>query len=361
MKNVLQVMPEFGIAGAEIMCENLVYGLTKLGNYRVVVASLYNYHSTITNRLENNGIKLYYLEKKAGIDIRIIIRLAKIMKKEQIDIVHTHRYTMQYAIPAAFLAGVKVRIHTVHNIAEKEVDSTRQKIANFFYKHCNVTPVSISPIVQSTVLNRYNLNSEQSPVVYNGIDLSRCHVKTDYNCNGIFRFIHIGRFSQQKNHEIMLKAAARMAKDGLKFQIQFVGGAGNEEERQEQVHNLGLDDYFIFSGIQTDVFSLMYDADCFILPSLYEGMPVTLVEAMGCGLPIIASAVGGVPDMITNEVSGLLIQPTVDDLQFAMKRIILDEKLRARLGRSALEKSKRFSAKEMCKGYVRIYEYGDEQ
>ena len=131
-KNILQVMPEFGLAGAETMCENLIYELMSTGDYRIVVASLYNFHSPITERLEDKGIKVYYLDKTQGADFSIINRLVKIMKQEQIDIVHTHRYVMQYAIPAAIWAGVKIRIHTIHNIAQKEVDSLRQKFAFFF-------------------------------------------------------------------------------------------------------------------------------------------------------------------------------------------------------------------------------------
>ena len=355
MKNILQVMPEFGLAGAEIMCENLVYELITTGNHHIIVASLYNFHSPITDRLEEKGIKVYYLGKSKGVDFSIIYRLAKIMKEEHIDVVHTHRYVMQYAIPAAILAGVKIRVHTIHNVAQKEVDSFRQKLAYFFYKHCSVVPVSISPIVQQTVLRRYRLNYNQSPVVYNGIDLEKCIIKTNYHFEGTFRFVHIGRFNLQKNHVLMINAAVKLAADGYRFQILFVGGAGNEQERQKQVHELGLDEYIVFCGVQSNVFHYLHDADCFLLPSLYEGMPVTLVEAMGSGMPIIASEVGGVPDMIKNDFSGLLICPTEEELVDAMIRVMKDEALRERIGRNALKESKKFSVQKMCKGYVDIY------
>ena len=87
---VLQVMPEFGLAGAETMCENLTYELMKLG-HEVVIISLYTFHSAITERLEASGVKVIYLGKKRGFDINIIFKLRKVMKEEKPDTVsYTH-------------------------------------------------------------------------------------------------------------------------------------------------------------------------------------------------------------------------------------------------------------------------------
>ena len=98
------------------------------------------------------------------------------------------------------------------------------------------------------------------------------------------------------------------------------------------------------------------NSDCFILPSNYEGMPCSLVEAMGCGLPIIASAVGGVPDMIDDGIDGILISPNKYDLINSMIAVMKDGAKRAYLGQNALKKSKRFSSQFMAEGYINIYE-----
>lgn len=110
-----------------------------------------------------------------------------------------------------------------------------------------------------------------------------------------------------------------------------------------------------FCGLQGNVYPFLQSADCFILPSLYEGMPITLVEAMGCGLPIIASAVGGVPDMIENGKSGILISPNADQLVVAIKKLMVDAKLREYLGKNAFVKSRDFSTERMFKGYDNLY------
>lgn len=355
-KNILQVMPEFGLAGAETMCETLCYELKKSNRYNVYVASLFDFHSPITERMEEKGIKIFYIGKGRGIDLKAIFKLYKLMKDLRIDIVHTHRYVMQYAIPAAIMARVKTRVHTVHNIAEKEVDSFRQKIAFFFYHFCHVTPVSISPLIRDSVIARYSLKLWQSPIVYNGTDLSKCFVRQNYKAHNPFRFIHIGRFSLQKNHGVIISAAERLKADRYKFVINLIGGAGNEKERMDEVTKKGLNDVINFSGLQSDIFPFLSESDCFILPSLYEGMPVTLVEAMGCGMPVIASAVGGVPDMIENEASGILIEPNVDSLVNAMQRVMVDDGLRKSIGLNALTKSNDFSSTNMFNGYTKIYE-----
>lgn len=353
--NILQVMPEFGLAGAETMCETLCYQLDSSGKYNVVAASLFNYHTAITDRLESKGITLLYLNKKRGLDISLIWKLVRVMKDYEIDIVHTHLYVMQYAIPAAIIAGVKIRIHTVHNIASKEVEGYRKCLSYLFYKYFNVIPVSISPIVQETVVSQYHLFKQQTPIVYNGSDLSRCIEKKNYQASEPFRILHIGRFNPQKNHSVIIAAAEILKNEGYKIRVTLVGGAGDEEERKLEVKKRGLENEIIFKGLQSNVYPFYEEADCFILPSIYEGMPVTLVEAMGCGMPIVASAVGGVPDMIDNEISGLLIQPNASDLANALRRLMRDEKLREKIGKRAKEKSILFSAQQMYEGYDKIY------
>lgn len=355
MRRVLQIMPEFGLAGAETMCENLVYQLDSSGEYDVYVASLYSFHSAITKRLEKNGIKVIYIGKKNGFDISTIGKLAKVMRQYKIDIIHTHRYVMQYAIPAAVIAHVPVRVHTVHNVATKEVDSMRRRMAIFFYKYCHVIPVSISPIVQKTVMREYRMISEQVPIVFNGVDLSKCMIKESYVASTPFRFIHIGRFTSQKNHGVIVESIAQIKKDGYNVHLVLLGSGEKENEYKSMVKAKGLDNEVTFCGLQGNIYPFMKMADCFILPSIYEGMPVTLIEAMGCGMPVIVSNVGGILDMVENESTGLIINPTVEELVASMKRMIDDEILREKLGKNALVKSIRFSAEGMCDGYINVY------
>ena len=93
---IIQIMPEFGLGGAEIMCENLTYGLKKSG-HTVIVVSLFDYHSPITKRMEQNNIDIRYMNKRSGLDLSMIFRLIKLFSKEKPDVIHTHRHVLQYA------------------------------------------------------------------------------------------------------------------------------------------------------------------------------------------------------------------------------------------------------------------------
>ena len=125
---IIQIMPDFGLAGAETMVENLASGLVAEG-HDVLIISLYDLHTAITERLENKGIKIEYLGKKRGFDPSVILKMRKIIKKYQPDVIHTHRYVLPYVFLASM--GLKIkRVHTVHNVAQKE--QTKLLIRCFF-------------------------------------------------------------------------------------------------------------------------------------------------------------------------------------------------------------------------------------
>lgn len=355
--NVLQIIPDLGLAGAEIMCENLAYYLQSTSLYEVTVCSLYNKHTPVTDRIEKSGIKLVYLDKKTGLDFNIITSLIKLMKHLMIDIVHTHRYAIQYAMPAAVLAGVPIRIHTIHNIATKELNYPRRILSKILFNYFHVCPVSISPMVTNTIEEEYGIVKDKIPMVFNGINLDHCLIKKCYESTNVFRFIHVARMVYQKNHIMILEVAKKMKDEGRSFIINFVGEGNLEFELRELSIKLGLSDVVFFCGLTDNVYPFLESSDCFILPSIYEGMPVTLVEAMGCGMPIIASSVGGVPDMISDEEDGILIKPTTEELYAAMCKMMDSlSAYRERLGKNAKKRSELFSLQNMGVGYNLIYQ-----
>lgn len=350
---IIQIMPEFGIAGAEIMCENLTYELLKLG-HDVTVISMYDYHSDITERFENAGVDIRYLDKKRGLDFSMIWKMKRIFKGIGADVVHTHRYCAQYAMPAAILTGVKHRVHTVHNVAQKENNSFARKLNGFFFKHCHMIPVALSELLRETIVEEYGIGKERIPVIFNGIDLSKCRPKEDYSLGRIFKILHIGRFSEQKNHIGLLEAFQRFHSRHFNSELWLIGGGEKKDEIETYVKNNGLTDFVKFLGLQDNVYGYLHDADVFALPSLYEGIPMTLIEAMGTGLPIVATAVGGVPDLI-DETSAILTNVNVDDIAGAFEKYYQSAGLRKTHGEMALKKANLFSVKAMTEKYLITY------
>lgn len=196
---ILQVMPDFEMAGAQTMLENLVMELKKNKENEIRIISFFNKKCAITDRLEKNNIRIYYLNKKRGFDISIVFKLRKIFNEYLPDVVHTHRYALEYVVPAYKLSKSHPNIiHTVHNIAEKEVPRSLQLFQKRWFKKHLAIPVAISEKIKASILSRYNLNETEVPMIYNGIDLTKCKVKDNYENNNII--LHIGRFSEQKNH-----------------------------------------------------------------------------------------------------------------------------------------------------------------
>lgn len=350
---IVQIMPEFGLAGAEIMCENLTYELIKLG-HDVIVVSMYDYHSAITERLEEAGIDVRYLKKKLGVDFSMIKKIEKILKESKADVVHTHRNCAQYAVPAAIMAGIKCRVHTVHSIAEKENGKLARKLNRFFFIHRQAVPVALSDLVRDTIVKEYGIKKEDIPVIYNGINLSECHLKTDYSVDGNFKILHIGRFSEEKNHIGLLKAFNIFYDKHPDSELWLIGEGKNKTEIEQYVKENELVAAVKFLGQQSNVYGYLHDADIFTLPSLYEGIPMSLIEAMGTGLPIVATRVGGVPDMLDDE-SALLIPVDTEAIAEAFEKYYTNAELREKNGKAALSLAIKFSSETMAESYINAY------
>ncbi len=352
---ILQVIPYFCFGGAETMCENLTYAQLKLG-HAVTVVSLYGERTPISLRMEQAGVHILYLDKKPGLDVSMVPKLCKIMKQEKPDVVHTHLDVIKYAVAAAKLAGVKACVHTVHNVAGKEAEGKIQKGINGTYFRLGWSvPVALSPEVQTSIAAFYGRDAHDIPMAYNGIDLSRCRPKTDYSLGQTVNLLHIGRFNEQKNHKMLLSVFAKLHREDPRCRLWLLGDGELRPEMEKLARDLGISEQVRFCGAQSDVHPYLHDADIFLLPSLYEGMPMTIIEAMGTALPIVATEVGGVPDMLKNGEDGLLTPCEEDAVLEAIRKLLCDEELRSGMGRSALKNSVRFSSMHMAEEYCRIY------
>lgn len=353
---IMQVIPYFCFGGAETMCENLTCALRDLGQ-EVVAVSLYNERTPIAQRMEERGIRILYLDKKLGFDATMVPKLLKLMKKERPDVVHTHLDVIKYAALAAKLAGVKRCVHTVHSVADKEAEGRAQKLINgFYYRHGWSTPVALSTLVQKSIVEFYGLDEEQVPMICNGIDLSRCTPKTDYSLKETVNLTHVGRFDLPKNHPGLLRMFQKLHGAHPNCRLHLVGDGESRGDMEQLARELGIDGVVFFHGMQADVHPYLEEADLFILPSIYEGNPMTIIEAMATALPIVATDVGGIPDMLTDGKTALLTPCEEKALFDACERLMADQDLRVRLGQNALADSARFSARSMAEQYYNCYQ-----
>ena len=333
------------------MCENLTRELKKLG-HEVIAVSLYTKKTPITDRLECIGTDIRYLDKKAGLDISMFAKLKTLFEQEKPDVVHTHLYAGKYVFPAAAAMKIKA-VHTIHSVAKHELGMLSRKLNGLFFRRWGVVPVALSTAVQQTVMEEYKLPPERVPVVMNGIDLSKCRVKTDYNAGEVFRIVHVGNFSDVKNHKGLVEAFEVFNKKHPDSRLHLIGDGKNRQQTEQSVRAKGLEDKVIFHGVQADVHKFISQMDVFVLSSLYEGVPMSIAEAMGSGMPVVATAVGGVPDMLDQSCAKLV--PESAAIAEALEDYYQNSDLRKSHGEKALKKSGRFCARSMAEGYMEIY------
>lgn len=355
---VLQIMPDFEVAGAQVMCTNLATELNTIDDVDVRVCSFFNNESNLTKRLKDKNVHVYYLGKKKGFDFFVFKKLYNLIEEFEPDIIHTHRYSLQYVIPVLlFFKYVKrnnrIRIvHTIHSLAQKDVMPRLLRLQKKWFKKGYAIPVAISPAVKESIVQVYNLNEEKIPIIFNGVPISEC-IKKDkyYNTKKI---IHVGRFSEEKNHSGLLEVFKDLLKSNPKAKLYLIGDGHLFGQIKNLVRNLKLNDNVVFLGKKDYVYSHLHDSDVFVLPSKYEGMPMSLLEAMATGLPVVCSPVGGIPDMIDDGVNGFLPKNKAQMVKI-LNDIINDKKMCEKIGKSAIEKSKDYSSKKMAKSYLSLY------
>lgn len=340
------------MGGAEIMCETLSNCLKSIG-HEVMVVSLYNKETVITERLKKKGLKVIFLNKKKGFDLACIKNLRQVINNYGPDVIHTHLYSVKYAILATIFSR-KAIIHTIHNVAEKETGYIDRRFNEIFYRTGKVIPVALSDLVRLTVEKEYKLNSVH--VILNGVNLSSCIPKEDYDICQDFQIINIARFSEQKNHHRLIAAFEMLEKEYKNVKLILIGDGELKEEIVKEVNNSSVCNKVTFLGLQKDVYPFLNKSDCFALSSDFEGIPMTVIEAMGTGLPIVSTKVGGLADMIRDGENGMLTELTPKGLCDAFMELISDKDRRQRLGENARISAFDYSVEKMTEKYVHLYE-----
>lgn len=352
---VMLIAQSLRVGGAETMIENLAYALRRKG-CEVGIVVLQAGETIITERLRQQRVPLTIMGKRPGMDLSLIGRLTTEISRFQPDVVHSHLPILHYVVPAANRAGVANVVHTLHNIASMEVKS---KIKAAYCRRCyrsgRVLPVSLSETNRKSVVERYGVDAKHVPAIPNGIDLSSFHVRESYAIDGVPRIVHIARFEKAKNHMLLIECADLLREKGSKVQFDLYGVGSLRRSIEEAVVQRGLATCFTFHGLTEDVPGALAHADVFVLPSEYEGIPMTVAEAMAAGMPIVASRVGGIPDMVEDGVSAILCEPRAQDFADALENLVSNEVIRMALGKAAAERASEFGSDLMAERYLAVY------
>ncbi|SOC03971.1 glycosyltransferase [Pseudobutyrivibrio ruminis] len=351
MMKIMQVIPVLDIGGAETMLCNLSCELQKMG-HNVMVVTYYERESSLEYKLKKNGVKLYSLDKKVGFDIKTIRKLKNLINEEKPDIIHTHLHVLPYV----WLASGKTKIiHTLHSIAQKEQSGIGKIICGWLYRNSHkCIPVAISFGVYESLKIEHRVKRD-IPVVENGVPVENIISKESYVLNDYIEIYHVGRIVPLKNHEMMVEACEKLVEEYPTIRFHFFGEGPDSKKISKMIEDRRLEDNVLLEGTHSTLESELCRGDIFILPSEYEGMPMSLIEAMAAGLPCVATNVGGVPDLIDDGKNGILIRRNIDSLVDAIKMLIENLSFRETIGKAAKEKSVLFSSKTMAEKYIEVY------
>ena len=351
---VLQIIPTLGMGGAEVMCETLTNALISKG-HEVIVISLYEEKTIIADRLNQAGVNIRYLGKKKGLDFSCVKNLKQIIKEYQPDVVHTHLYALKYAVMAMIGLSMTPIVHTVHSVAQKESGKVDKALNKLIFLSKKAIPVALSSEVQKSMQSVYGIMEEDCPIVANGVTLEKYLPKKEYGLLDPVSLIHVGSFSPVKNHMCMIEAVQRLRDEGVSVRLRLVGDGMLRDEIERKIVECKLNEYVELCGVSSEIHKKLIESDIFVFPSKWEGIPMSLIEAMGTGLPIVASNVGGIKDMLKNEETALLINPASEELALAIVRLINDYGLRKTIGINAYKQSRKYSATTMASAYEKIY------
>lgn len=331
--------------------------------HTVAVVSMYDPLGTwIEAGLRSEGVPLHFLGKRRGLDMRMVPRIARTLHRFQPDVLHTHMYSLKYALPALALHRRCGAIHTVHTLASAELDRWSKVVQRLAFA-AGVAPVAIGQAVADSLRATYGRSAYR--VIANGIPVSE--YAGPPGAREVVRaslgipphaptFVSIGMLNRAKNHEALLGA---FASDRLRSVGAHLLLAGDGELRQElegRARALGIGGTAHFLGVRTDVSSLLAAADVFVLASRREGNPLSVMEAMAAGKAIVATRVGCLPEMVPEGAGRLVASDDTGALEAAMCQLARDLPLARALGSAAAEVAReRFDAAVMARAYEQLY------
>ncbi len=357
---VLHVVPDLVPYGLERIVASLI-GHRDGSRFDVSVASLYGeLEGNIGASLERQGARVFYLGKKRGLDPRMVPRLACVIAEVRPRVLHTHNYVLRYALPAGLGRGIEAVVHTIHNVAGREVDRLGRWLQWWAFRH-GVHPVAIAAEVAATFRQVYSL--PEPTLIPNGIAVEdyRSGFETreawrsrEGFAAGDLLFTCVARFSEQKNHAMLLDA---FASQNGRTHLLLAGDGELRSHLERRVDGLGLAGRVHFLGRREDVPAILAASDVFVLASLWEGNPLSVMEAMAAGLPAVVTAVGGVPELLKSGRHGFVVPPgNTADFASAMTMLAESPQLRQRMGAAAgAHASAHFDHRQMVAAYESLY------
>lgn len=349
-------------AGAEVQAYSIISELARIPTFNVHVITFNN--GILSSKITKQGIRLDIVNEASSNVFSMILKIYTLLKHMKIDILHVHGYKENFigGVAAKLLKTRVIRTH--HGKGMIEGSLFHSLIEKINEKLLTSKFISVSNDLKRFLLSK-NFKANKISVIRNGIDVELiCPSRNKTEIRDQLHIAHgnivvgtLGRLVSVKGHKYLLEAIKLVLEREKKVVFVVAGDGPLFEDMVRYAKTLGVDKNVRFIGFTDDPISILNAFDIFILTSLHEGIPISLLEAMCLQKPIISTAVGGIPEVIHNGHNGLLI-PERDSMAIAdaCLKLISNQDYGSQLAHSAFhDVSEKYSLRSMVAETINLY------
>jgi len=368
---VAHVIHRLDMGGLENGLVNLINRIPA-ERFRHVIICLTDY-SAFRRRIQRGDVPVFTLNKRPGNSPVLHFKLWRLLMQLRPDIVHTRNFgALEGTLPAA-LAGVPVRVHGEHGRDIDDLDgrNARRQIVRRLFKPFVHHYIAVSRDLESYLQQKVGVFPSRVAQIYNGVDSERFHPagerREEVPCAGFagpenFVIGTVGRMQDVKDPLTLARAFVRLMQ-GIpgaeqRLRLVMIGDGPLRERVRALLADAWVEQYAWLPGERNDVARIMRSFDLFVLPSLAEGISNTILEAMASGLPVLATAVGGNPELIEAGVTGTLVpRDDAESMARAMRAYAESAELCRSQGSNARRTvERRFGMEAMVNAYMAVYD-----
>jgi glycosyltransferase involved in cell wall biosynthesis len=350
------------------MIATLLPGLQSSSNTKVFALSLNA--GILSQRLKENGIETIVIPEGTHSFLSIAINALSVLKGKGIEIIHTHGYKQDLlGFVLGKLLGIDLLISTIHGLPEpgimtksgalrRRCRALGRTLLNYFLLSRSFRRViAVSQSTRNVLLSNYGLDQRRVEVIYNGIDSPKVTQDQSRQNNLSMQIGTVGRMVPVKDFDLFLEVAAELSKHVHNVGFSILGDGPLKFSLVNKAKHLRIDNLVRFENPQPDPTHYYQTLDIYLNTSLYEGHPLSVLEAMFCGKPVVAARVGGICEIISHGEQGFLVEYRKPK-DFAKYCLLLlqDAELRIKMGESARKKvAESFNLERMIASYYQLY------
>ena len=317
---VLQITHDLNIGGLQRVVVDIAKNLDKEA-FQAGVLCLRN-PGPLTKELDEDNIPVFSIPHKSKkTDYLSFLKTYSIIKGFKPDVIHTHN-TQPFidGTLAGLMARVPVKIHTDH--ARDFPDKKRYMLAEWLFSHLADRIVGVSKHTKNNLINYEKINPHKIDIIHNGVDgrkydimINLLEKKKQLGIENKYPILGLGvRFTKQKGITYLIRAVSAMKQKFPEICVLIAGEGPLQKTLEKEAEGLALSRHIRFVGPRSDMNEILKVIDIYVLPSLWEGLPLVILEAMAAQKPIVATDVGGNSEVIQHSVNGMLVPPGRPDL-----------------------------------------------